>query len=808
MPLVLYAAFALSGVAALLYEITWTRLLTLFLGHTVAAVSTVLAAFMGGLAAGAAVAGRIAPALSPAAGLRAYAGVEVFVAVCSLAVPFALAALEPMLAAAYDDGRGGLWFAAVRLVCALVAVTVPAAAMGATLPLVVRGGVADGPGTAVNAGRLYAANTLGAAAGAGLAGFVLLPALGMRLTTGIAAVLNLVAGAAAWWLASRSHAAVPESRLTARAALRTARPTVPARDRRRQQATASAAPDRAALRPAPSAVEGRSSRQALRQRSGQARPSLRRLALVAVAVSGAAAIVQQIAWTRIVALAMGPTTFALSAVVAIFIGGLALGAFAGAWVAGRTTSAVPLVAALCGAGLLALMVLGGVSWAVIRVAEAVAAPGVTFGTLARSHAMLLAVSLLPLTIALGAVFPLVLGAATIRQARHVSIGAEVAAVYVTNTAGALIGAIAGGFWLVPVLGLEGTVRASAIALLVAGGLVALGTERRWRTAAAMTAVAIAAIVVWRLTSWDRALISSGGYKYASYVPPELRAQILRAGTLLYYREGASSTVTVRRTAGVTTLSIDGKVDASNAGDMLTQRLLAHVPLLLHEHPRRVGIIGLGSGVTLASALRHPIERADVVEISREVVEASAYFAEENRGALRDARTRLVIGDGRTHVALGHEPYDVLISEPSNPWIAGVAALFTREFFEAARRRLAPGGLMCQWAHTYDISDADLRSIVATFSSVFAHSTLWLVGDGDVLLLGSAEPIEPRLTAVGRNWSRPGVAEDLVEVDVAGPDVLLSLAVGRSASLARYATGADVQRDDRLRARVLRAAGTL
>ena len=758
--LVLYAAFAASGVAALLYEITWTRLLTLFLGHTVAAVSTVLAAFMGGLAAGAAVAGRVAPALSPAAALRMYAGIEVFVAVCGVAMPFALGALEPMLARAYDDGRGGWWFGAVRLFCALVAVTVPAAAMGATLPIVVRGGVAETHGTVGGAGRLYAVNTSGAAVGAGLAGFVLLPALGMGLTAAVAAGLNLLAAMAAWRLATRSPIVMPPER----------RRPVPTSSQRRRDATASSPPMRVAS------------------------ARLRRLTLVAVAVSGAAAIIQQIAWTRIVALAMGPTTFAFSAVVAIFIGGLALGAFAGAWLAGRTTSVAPLVAALCGAGVLALIVLGGVPWAVIRVAEAVAAPGATFATLVRSHALLLAMTLLPLTLAFGAVFPLALGVAAVR---HSSIGANVAAVFVANTAGALAGAMAAGFWLVPALGLQGTVRASAIAMLAAGALIALGAERRVRLAVEVAALAVAALIVWRLAAWDPALISSGGYKYAAYVPPELRGPMLRAGTLLYYREGAASTVSVRRTAGVTTLSIDGKVDASNAGDMLTQRLLAHVPLLLHEQPRRVGIIGLGSGVTLASALRHPIERADVVEISREVVDASSYFARENRGALQDPRTRLVLGDGRTHIALGREPYDVLISEPSNPWIAGVAALFTREFFAAASRRLSPGGLMCQWAHTYDISDADLRSIVATFSSVFAHSTLWIVGDGDVLLLGSAEPIEPRLPAIGRNWSRASVAEDLLDVDVSGPEVLVSLAVGRTASLSRYAAGAEIQRDDRL-----------
>ena len=169
--------------------------------------------------------------------------------------------------------------------------------------------------------------------------------------------------------------------------------------------------------------------------------------------------------------------------------------------------------------------------------------------------------------------------------------------------------------------------------------------------------------------------------------------------------------------------------------MLTQRLLAHVPLLLHPDPKRVAILGLGSGVTLGSALTHPIERADVLEISPEVVDAARYFDAENHQATLDPRTRVIVGDGRTHLLLTRERYDVIVSEPSNPWMAGIASLFTREFFQAARARLRPGGVLCQWAHTYDISTDDLQSIVATFLSVFPDGTLWLVGDGDVLLVG-------------------------------------------------------------------------
>jgi spermidine synthase len=253
---------------------------------------------------------------------------------------------------------------------------------------------------------------------------------------------------------------------------------------------------------------------------------------------------------------------------------------------------------------------------------------------------------------------------------------------------------------------------------------------------------------------------------------------------------------VKALTGERSLSIDGKVDASTARDMLTQKMLAHLPLLLHPNPRQVGIVGLGSGVTLASALVHPVSSVDVVEISPGVVEASAHFANVNRNALDDLRTRLVRGDGRTHLSLTSRRYDVVISEPSNPWMAGVASLFTREFFRTVRERLTPGGIFCQWAHTYDISDADLRSIVATFHEVFPDGTMWLAGDGDLLLVGSPAALEPRLQHISTAWQRPGVAEDLRTIRMQEPFALLSLFVGGPGEMSRYGAGAAVQTDDR------------
>jgi Flp pilus assembly protein TadD len=241
--------------------------------------------------------------------------------------------------------------------------------------------------------------------------------------------------------------------------------------------------------------------------------------------------------------------------------------------------------------------------------------------------------------------------------------------------------------------------------------------------------------------------------------------------------------------------------------MLTQKLVAHIPLLLHEAPRDVAIVGLGSGVTVGSALTHPVQRVDVIEIAPEVIDASRFFEKENHRALADPRTNVIIGDGRSHLLLGNRKYDVIISEPSNPWIAGVAALFTREFFLAARERLAPNGIVSQWANVYNISGDDLRAIVATFLSVFPDGTAWLVGADDLVLIAATAPLDARLANIERHWTRvpagasaktgPGVAEDLALVAARQPFSVLSLYLGGPRELARYAGAAPLLTDDRM-----------
>jgi spermidine synthase len=742
--------YLLSGAAALLYEVAWLRLLTMSTGHTTAAVGAVLAAFMGGLTIGAWAGGRISSGLRPTRALRIYAALEITIAVFALVIPLALDAMRPLLAWAYADGTGGVVFGATRLAISILLIASPAAAMGASFPVGVVAVGDTGIRGATGATRaksaaaeLYAANTVGAAIGAGVCGFVLLPALGLFGTTVVGVVLNSIAALGAMALSGGKG-------LSHRSHLRThlAHPPHP---------------------------------------SHHSYPSHLSTTVI-IAISGFVALVYEVIWTRVLAMTLGPTTYAFSAMLVAFIAGLAVGsAVAAALVPRIRRPDLWLGGAMIAAAAAAQLASWRVDRLPITIALTAGRSDASFTSVFALDVVIAVAMLMPLTIALGATLPFAI-TLTARGAENEAPPAAI--IYAANSLGAIAGALAASFILVPQLGLQRSLQLASIVAVAAAAFVARTVPAR---AAAVAVIALALM----LPAWNHTRLVSGAYRLAPIFAARDVETALDAGDLVYYGEGAAGTVSVRELIGVRSLAIDGKVDASNGSDMLTQKLLAHLPLLLHDDPHDVYIIGLGSGVTLASALTHPIDRAVVSEISPEVVAASRAFSAENHDALDDQRAHLIVGDGRSHLLLSQERYDVIISEPSNPWMAGVSTLFTREFFAAAHRRLTPGGILCQWAHTYNIGDADLRSIVSTFLSEFPEGSAWLVGESDLLLLGSSTRIRALDEGVTRAWQRAGVAADLAQVAVQDPFSVLTLFVGRGADLRAYVDGAALQTDDRL-----------
>jgi spermidine synthase len=797
------AAYTCSGLAGLVYEVTWTRLLTLYMGHTTAAASTVLAAFMGGLAIGSAAGGRVASRITRRQAFYIYAALEFAAVAGALAMPFALEGARPLLAWAYRDGAPGLLFPTMRLLYSLAALALPAAALGATFPMAIRCYVGDADHPGREGGLLYAVNTVGAATGAAAAGFALIPAFGISGTTLVGVAGSVISAAIALILARNTELSDVGAEL------------VPLDSR-------SGDPE---LSRRVSAPTGRRQAPPLRKtkRTGPAKPASPPavpqhdflLAAVVVAVTGLATFTYEVAWTRVFSMVIGPSTYAFASTLTAFVAGIAGGSFVGSALAGRSRGPrLPLAFALGAAAIAAAWASSFAGSALPRrVMQELAAATQGSADLLVKQSLEAAAIIVPLACALGVAFPLALELAgpalsersESKGVRSGSTPRRLGAIYAINTVAAVAGSLLAGFVAIPIAGLQNTIRlttvllaAAAILVIVRGVRATPGARSPYASRIIGVLPGAAAIAVLLFSpAWDRDLLASGMYKYARNVPRDLDPEsMLKAGTLLYYDDGATATVSVKRLTGELSLAVDGKIDASTSGDMLTQKLLAHLPLLFHADPSGVCIIGLGSGVTLASALVHPVESVDVVEISPEVVEASQLFAAENHHALDDPRVRLVVGDGRSHLALGTRQYDVIISEPSNPWMAGVAALFTREFFEAARSRLAPGGIICQWTHTYDISDADLRSVVATFQSVFPNGTMWLAGNGDLLLVATADA-EPRLENITDSWRRPGVAADLVPVSVRDPFGVLSLFVGGRDEMTRYAAGGAIQRDDRM-----------
>jgi spermidine synthase len=729
----LFAAFFLSGGAALVFEVVWTRLLLLEFGATSLAVATVLAAFMGGMALGSAWAPRLLRGGRDP--LLVYGLLEAWAGLFGLATPAllgALAAGPPLL----------------RFGASLIALLPATAAMGASLPVLAAALGRSEASAGSLVGRLYAVNTAGAVAGPLLATFVLFPGLGLSRALQAAALADVAVGIAI--LALRRRLALSSA-------------TAPAADAPRSKA-----------RP-----EGRPGRDAP--------------LLLALAVSGASSMAYEVAWSRTLSLVYGSSVYGVSIMLSTFLLGLAAGS-ALASAALRARPARPTGQAC------AWLLAGSAAFAVLSLFVAKLLPmsflqiygSLPASSLALAVAQLAVAGLLmaPATLCLGAMLPAAVGAGEGDEA----LPERVARLYTGNLVGATAGTVLAAGLLIGSVGIETSVRwAAAAALLTAGGLFL----RPLKVEGAIPALAAAILVVALDPGWQPVAKTFGLYTdpggYARFDGDTLRS-LLAAHKGLYLRDGPTATVAVQEVEGYRILKINGKTDASNGpGDTRTQLLLGHLPLLAAE-ARRVAVVGWGSGVTVGAVLTHGVESVDAFEIEPAVVEASRYFEPENGKPLDDPRVRLVLGDARSELQR-RGPYDVIISEPSNPWITGVANLFTADFFALAAERLAPEGVLCQWFHLYGMSEAATRSLVATFRSVMPHTLVF--GGRDLLLVGSRRPLRFDIARMAALLEKPAVRASLERIQVRYPlDLLIELRLDDQGARA-FAGDAPLNTDDNM-----------
>ena len=761
-----FLLFFLSGTLALLYEVIWLRLLVLILGSTQFAVTAVLTAFMTGLALGSFLAGRAVNSLRwhP---LRVYAALELGVGALALAVPFLLDA-----------------FSSARLAngsfTALLVLLPPTTLMGATLPVLMRLVTRGTNDVGAAAGSLYAANTAGAVVGTAVTGFLLIPWLGVSRSILLAALGNLILAVVAAVAAGR----VP--------------------------------------------LEARDLPPIVRDKRGRGRSPItagrgvRWAALAAIAASGMLALVYEIVWTRVLVLILGSSVYAFTAMLATFLVGLAAGAALGARIARalptphlqlRTLAAAIAAAAVAGYATLTVFPMLPSLFARTFNALDLAAPASAdaiwriVGLVAVEFLFAFLV-MFPATVCMGVAFPL---AVRLWAHRADEAGRAVGTVYAVNTAGSIAGAALGGFVLVPQAGLQGSLLTT-----VAGGL-SVATALAWwlpdwrvpkRIAATAVAVLVAGIMMASRPAWDPLVMNSGIYQYA----PDLRDVILDASNfsalthddvdVLYYEEGLTANVVVGRrpSTGNVWLSVNGKIDASSKTDLETQLLLAHLPMLLGHaaapEGKRVAVIGYATGITTGAVTRHNPARVDAVEIEAAVLRASSFFESFNYKALADPRVRPVEADGRSYLRAQPGSYDVIISEPSSPWMTMAANLFTREYFETGRARLAPGGIFCQWIQLYGLPEDDLRSLIRTFTTVFPSVALfWGIPGQDLIVLGAESPIALDVAKIGAALENPEVAADAGRIAVRRVEDLLAHYLLDDAAVRAFAGEAPLNTDD-------------
>jgi spermidine synthase len=777
--------FILSGATGLIYEVLWARMLGLVFGATTLAVSAVLAAFMGGLALGSASGGRLASRfLRP---LRVYGIIEICIALYALAVPFLFHLIDTLYPFIWQQLHPGFYaFSLWRFLLSCLVLLIPTTLMGATLP-VLSAALLRRPRASLDTSavtRLYACNLFGAIIGTLVAGFLLLPTFGVRATIWTAATINLIIGLTAIIADLKDHqsANAPAGR---------------------------ALEDDEGEAHERSHISGPETLPATESFNG---PTA--FWLSCALVSGFVTFSAQVAWTRVLTMVIGSSTYAFSIVVALFLLGLWGGA---SIVARQKTDGGKLRRNVLKVELATALGLFMSLWVQNR------APGILIqnatnyginswlGWLALQALVAALLILLPAFL-MGMVMPLVLVWAS-REGANASVRL-VGRSYAVNTLGAIAGAFGTGFLLIPKAGTRLTILfAAALCVVIAALAYRPAAEKgdkdlRISLAAGASVALIISMFIFAppLNAFD---LAAGAYDnlVSALARPQLsvgneQPKISGPDThrLLMFKEGTTATVSVREDWGSRSLAINGRTNASDTGDMPTQIILGQMPVLFAPRMDNALIVGFASGVSVGSLLQSPLKSLECVELEPATLEAASYFDHVNHRPREDARLRLIIDDARTYLRVTPVRYDMIVSEPSHPWVPGVANLFTKEFFELGRSRLTDDGVFVQWVQIYQLSTESLRSVLATYGSVFPHVQMFRVGGAakgkDLILVGSRAPLS--LERLGERMSDPRVATELARINIKGPEDILAWYVCDETKLTPAVAGAVINTDDNMR----------
>ncbi|HMJ54730.1 MAG TPA: fused MFS/spermidine synthase [Polyangiaceae bacterium] len=720
-----------SGTCALIYEIAWFREFRLVFGASTSANAAVLAMFVGGLGMGGLVLGKYADR-SPRP-ILLYAKLEIIAAVLAALTPaFLWLTRKAYIAMGGSAAVGPFGATALRLILTMVVLFAPTFVMGGTLPAAVRGIETEGDRRRRGVGLLYGCNTLGAVFGCVLANFVLLEAVGTRSTLWIAAVANLAIALAARAMGKSMPAIV------APAAKTTVSPP----------ATAESTPNPTAVSP-PTATES------MPRTSASTEESLSpAFVLGASAAVGFAFFLMELVWYRMLGPLLGGTVFTFGIILAVALFGIGLGGACYAFFGADREATLGGFALTCLLEALFIALPYALGDRIAMVALLIRPLGaMKFVGLVMGWTMVTAIVVLPASFVAGIQFPMLI--ALLGRGRD-RVGAHTGLAYAANTAGAIAGALAGGFGLLPALSVLGSWRLVAWLLTILGVAAGLAVMRRSTSwFAPVSSVLLGAVVIFLLEAEGPTAVWRHGQIGVGRAPPialssrnnyrQWTNMIRRA--IRWESDGAESTVGLDGRMGWAFI-VNGKSDGHARIDAPTQVMVGLLGALFHPGVKRAMVIGLGTGSTAGWLGALPgIERVDVAELEPAVLHVAEVASMLNHDALKNPRVHIAIGDARETLLTSHDTYDIIASEPSNPYRAGVASLYTREYYQAIRNRLAQDGIFLQWLQAYDVDNQTVRTVYATLGSVFSEVETWELEVNDLLLVASRKKINHDLPQI-------------------------------------------------------------
>jgi spermidine synthase len=706
----------LSGLAGLVFQVAWFREFRLVFGSSTAASAAVTAVFMGGLGVGSAVLGRrVDRSRSP---LRFYAVQEASIAVAAALSPF----LTDLASLAYVSVGGqsvlGLTGATLaRLTLCAMVLGLPTFLMGGTLPAAAKAITRADDGHRRAIALLYGLNALGAVVGAAASTFWLLPQWGNRLTLWMACMVDVGVGIWAYRISRRVETGD----------------------------AAAGADDSAGPRPAVR-DKGRGDRHKKSEIVTAVRPAPLWFVYASSACVGFGFFVMELVWYRMLGPILGGTTYTFGLILAVALAGIGIGGAIYPIVFRRISPSLLALAVTC--GLEAACMAAAYAWGdhLAIYAALLQQNSHTFAATILDWSLVTLIAVLPASLVAGVQYPLLI--ALCGQGNK-DVGREVGLTAAWNTAGAILGCLAGGFGLLPLLTAVGAWRGMVglLAVLAVAAIVMAprsGAKRDWKLLAAICPSAVAAALLWATgptAAWRHSGIGAG-----RCAPPERDANAFhdwintRRRLMIWEAEGVEASVSLVASRSLS-FFVNGKSDGNAVGDAGTQMMLGILPALLHPGPKTSLVVGLGTGETAGWLAEVPgMDRVDVVELEPAVNEMARRCADVNHDVLHHPKVRFIYNDAREVLLTSPDRYDIISSEPSNPYRAGIANLFTREFYRASCARLREDGLFVQWVQGYEISEQTLHTALATLHEVFPHVEVWQSLADDMLLICSRRPL--------------------------------------------------------------------